>query len=158
MLSRKGYETNLRLKEAGLLDGWLRRCPEFNFRRDFVAIQRRAFGRRICNFRNIRKIYITTMVEQLPEHFVMRLYGHNSLKTMTYYLGSRESYYKIAAETASKGIKMGTLGPQFVKRRPQSATSSMGCIGLELTTSCVSKGRSLYNSLSHINLYALFQH
>jgi integrase len=108
-LSERRYENILKLKAAGLLTGWIRRCPDQNFRRDFVAIQRRAFGRQIGDFHALRKTYTTRMCENLPEHFVMRLTGHNSLKTMTYYLASRESYFEIARKTASGAIRTGPL-------------------------------------------------
>ncbi|MHC4620378.1 MAG: tyrosine-type recombinase/integrase [Planctomycetota bacterium] len=107
LLSEKRYENILRLKAAGLMTGWIIRCPDQNFRRDFVAIQRKAFGRQVGDFHSLRKTYTTRMCESLPEHFVMRLTGHNSLKTMTYYLASRESYYETARKTASGAIKIG---------------------------------------------------
>jgi len=112
-LSPRRYKAMLERKNTGLLTEGLRRCPDLNFRRSFVAIQRRAFGRQIGDFHSLRKTYTTLMCEQLPEHFVMRLTGHNSLKTMTYYLASRESYYDIARKTASEGIKNGTQTPQI---------------------------------------------
>ncbi len=109
-LPPKRYKNLLALKEAGMLDESMRKCPEQNFRRTFVGIQRRAFGRQIGDFHSLRKTFTTLMCEELPEHFVMRLTGHNSLKTMTYYLASRESYYDIARKTAVPDIKMGHLG------------------------------------------------
>lgn len=112
LLTPQRYKSILRLKEAGILTGWARKCPDQNFRRSFVAIQRKAFGRQIGDFHSFRKTYTTLMCEQLPQHFVMRLTGHNSLKTMTYYLASRESYFNTAREIASEGIKNGTLGLQ----------------------------------------------
>lgn len=112
MLSAARYSNIMKLKAAGLLTDRIRRCPEQNFRRTFVNIQRRAFGRQIGDFHSLRKTYTTSMCEQLPEHFVMRLTGHSSLKTMTYYLASRESYYETAKEIASKAIKNGVPGLQ----------------------------------------------
>jgi len=105
----KTYQRFLHLNSLGLLSGRERRCPDWNFRRDFVKIQRRAFGRQIGDFHSLRKTFTTRMCEILPEHFVMRLTGHNSLKTMTYYLASRESYYTDARRIAQSGIKMGPL-------------------------------------------------
>lgn len=113
------YERFLHLSSLGLLSGLQRRCPDWNFRRDFVKIQRRAFGRQIGDFHSLRKTYTTRMCEDLPEHFVMRLTGHSNLETMTYYLGSRESYYEDARRIAQRGIKMGPLinkGPLSEKR------------------------------------------
>ena len=105
MLSAKRYYKIMRLKTAGLLTDRVRRCPEVNFRRTFVAIQRKAFGRQIGDFHSLRKTYTTFMCEQLPEHFVMRLTGHNSLKTMRYYLAARESYYAQARKIVQRGIE-----------------------------------------------------
>ncbi len=111
-LPDRTYERMVRLTGLGLVTGYQRRCPDWNFRRDFVAIQRRAFGRQIGDFHSLRKTYTTRMCEELPEHFVMRLTGHNSLKTMTYYLASRESYYENARQKAQEGIKIGPPGGQ----------------------------------------------
>lgn len=106
-ISSPRLRTLRRLKEAKLLKDRHRRCPEENFRRDFVAIQRRAFGRQIGDFHSLRKTCITEMCEVLPEHFVMKLSGHSSTKTLTYYQSARESYYEIARKTASEAIKKG---------------------------------------------------
>ncbi len=104
------YQRMLRLNQAGLLNERQRKCPESNFRRSFVRIQKKAFGRQINTFHGFRKTYTTLMAEQLPQHFVMRLTGHNSSKTMTHYLGVRESYFEKAREVASKSIKKGPEG------------------------------------------------
>jgi len=112
MLRAARYGSIMKLKAVGLLTDRIRRCPEQNFRRTFVNIQRRAFGRQVGDFHSLRKTYTTLMCERLPEHFVMRLTGHNSLKTMTYYLASRESYYETAKEVASQTIKNGVPGLQ----------------------------------------------
>jgi len=103
------YENFLHLSSLGLLTGRQRRCPNWNFRRDFVNIQKRAFGRQIGDFHSLRKTYTTRMCEILPDHFVMRLTGHSSLKTMTHYLAVRESYFEVARQIAQNGIKMGPL-------------------------------------------------
>lgn len=114
------YERMCHLGQLGLLSGIQRKCPDWNFRRSFVKIQKKAFGRQIGDFHSLRKTYTTRMCESLPEHFVMRLTGHNSLKTMTYYLASRESYYIKARQKAQEGIKM---GPLEVKEAPAKYTS-----------------------------------
>lgn len=107
-LTVRQYQKHLERKRLmGVLPEDIRRCPNLNFRRSFVAIQRKAFGRQIGDFHMLRKTYTTWMCEVLPEHFTMRLTGHNSLKTMTYYLASRESYYDIARNTVLEGIKEG---------------------------------------------------
>lgn len=107
MLSKRNYENLLRLHRVGLLKGRQRKCPDGNFNRTFRTIQRQAFGRTIGDFHSLRKTFTTRMCEELPDHFVMRLTGHNSLKTMTYYLGVRQSYYQKALEVASNAIKTG---------------------------------------------------
>lgn len=109
MISRERYNNIMKLAVVGLLNGWVRRCPDQNFRRTFVNIQRKAFGRQIGDFHTFRKTYTTVICEKLPEHFAMRLTGHKSLKTMTYYLASRESYYQDARRIASESINLGRL-------------------------------------------------
>lgn len=117
-LTERRYNNLLRqMAVCGVLPESVRKTPDNNFRRTFVAIQRRAFGRQIGDFHSLRKTFTTVMCEELPDHFVMKLTGHNSLKTMTYYLGSRESYYTQAREIASEGIKNGTLGLQSTPKR-----------------------------------------
>jgi integrase len=105
----------------GLLKQRHRKCPEENFRRTFVAIQRRAFGRQIGDFHMLRKTFTTMMCDRLPEHFVMRLTGHSNLRTMTYYLASRESYHDRVREIAAEGIKIGPLA------RPETHTNRAVC-------------------------------
>ncbi|MBN2314453.1 MAG: site-specific integrase [Sedimentisphaerales bacterium] len=106
-LTPKQYARLLSLKDAGFLKEELRKCPLENFRRTFVGIQRSAFGRQIGDFHMLRKTFTTNMCGRLPEHFVMRLTGHSNLKTMTYYLASRESYYVQASKIAQDAIKNG---------------------------------------------------
>jgi len=137
MLSQRRYEANLRLKNAGILSGWIRRCPDQNFRRSFVAIQRKAFGRQVGDFHSLRKTYITLMCEELPEHFVAKLTGHTNSKTMTYYLASRESYFDIARQVASKGIKNRDAWLAAQSKGDVAAASRLGDTGLEPVTSCV---------------------
>lgn len=107
MLSKKNYENLLRLHNSGCLLGRKRKCPDGNFNRTFRMIQFKAFGRVIGDFHAFRKTFTTRMCEELPDHFVMKLTGHNSLKTMTYYLGVRQSYYARALEVAGSAIKVG---------------------------------------------------
>lgn len=105
----KVYCRLITLKDAGLLDQTRRNCPLQNFRRTLVTIHRKAFGRQIGNFKMLRSTYTTMMCDLLPEHFTIKLLGHSSTKTLTYYQAARESYYEIARQIASKGIKMGPL-------------------------------------------------
>lgn len=126
MLSAERYGNIMKLEAAGLLNGRIRRCPDQNFRRSFVNIQRRAFGRQIGDFHSFRKTYTTLMCEHLPNDFVMKLTGHNSLKTMTYYLSSRESYYSTAREIASRVIKNGVSGLQHAPKEGVSCETPTG--------------------------------
>jgi len=103
------YARMLSLKDAGCLKERQRKCPLENFRRSFVGIQRRAFGQQIGDFHMLRKTFTTNMCNGLPEHFVMRLTGHSNLKTMTHYLGSRESYFDMARKIALDGLKNGGI-------------------------------------------------
>jgi len=98
----------LGLQRLGLLRHRQRKCPQENFRRTFVAIQRRAFGRQIGNFHQLRKTFTTMMCTGLPDYQVMQLTGHSSLKTMTYYLASRQSDDQIVRQIASQGLKKGS--------------------------------------------------
>lgn len=102
----KRYHVILRLREAGLLTGRTRRCPIGNFRRDFVTIQRRAFGRQIGTFHELRKTYITEMASHLPDYFVTKLSGHSDTRTMvTYYTAVKESQYAQAREIVDAATK-----------------------------------------------------
>jgi integrase len=99
----------LYLQKSGLLTATQRKRPEDNFRRTFVSIQRKAFGRQIGDFHRFRKTFTTNMVEQLPEHIVMSLTGHKCRKTLTHYTGVRESFYDQARNIVTDRLKKGTL-------------------------------------------------
>ena len=103
------YAHMLYLQRSGLLKARQRKCPEDNFRRTFVGIQRRAFGRQIGDFHRFRKTYTTNMIEQLPDHIVMSLTGHRDRKTLTHYTGVRKSYYVQARKIVSDRLKNGSL-------------------------------------------------
>jgi integrase len=119
-LTHRRYAHLLYLQSAGLLTATQRKRPEDNFRRTFVGIQKRAFGRQIGDFHRFRKTYITNMVEQLPEHIVMSLTGHKCRKTLTHYTGGRESFYEQARKIASDRLKKGTL------LKPESPRKEVG--------------------------------
>lgn len=126
MLPPAVYENLLKLKRAGLLTERRRKRPNDNFRRDFVNIQRKAFGRQIGDFHSLRKTYATEMCEVLPQHFVMKLTGHSSAKTMTHYLSARESYYNTARDVAARCIKTGTLACRRPSRGGVNCESPTG--------------------------------
>lgn len=135
LLSVRRYENLLRLKRMGLLTGRKRGCPYENFRRDFVRIQKKAFGRQIGNFHSLRKTYITEMANQLPVHFVMRLSGHSDPKTMvTYYTAARTEQYEQARKIASDTAKNGMLPKGGI---PHTKNTTVGDTGLEPVASCV---------------------
>ncbi len=104
-IPQKRYANMIHLNSLGMLTERVRKCPIQNFRRTFVNIQRKAFGRQIGDFHRLRKTYTTMMCEELPNHFVMRLTGHSNLRTMMYYLASRESHFEQARQIASGRIK-----------------------------------------------------
>jgi integrase len=104
-LSKRRYENLLKLKDLGFLKGRMRGCPYENFRRDFVTIQRKAFGRQIGNFHNFRKTYITDMVSKLPDYFVARLSGHSNVKTLTnYYCAVKDEQYEKARQIVTESM------------------------------------------------------
>jgi len=109
MISQRKYDNILKLKIAGLLSSRTKRCPDENFRRGFVAIQRKAFGRQVGTFHDLRRTYITIMLEQgLAPHQVKVLSGHSNLETLgNFYAGIRSSLYDEAKKIASKITKMG---------------------------------------------------
>lgn len=105
LLAPRRYRSMLSRSEQGILGERQMKCPEENFRRTFVQVQIKAFGRQIGDFHQLRKTYTTERCDEgLPAHFVMRLTGHSSLKTMTYYLASRESYFDMARKAIEKRV------------------------------------------------------
>lgn len=108
-LNHRRYAHMLYMQRSGLLNFRQRKCPEENFRRTFVGIQRKAFGCQIGDFHRLRKTYTTNMIEQLPDHIVMSLTGHKCRKTLTYYTGVRKSFFDQARKIASDRLKKGSL-------------------------------------------------
>jgi len=134
-LSPTRYRTLLRLKAAGMLCERVEKCPDENFNRDFRAIQRRAFGRRIGDFHSLRKTCITHWAEQLPDFFVCKLSGHSKVSTMvTYYVTARQSLW---AEARKLSIADSNAGRWFVPAAPQTKELQLGGRGLEPLTPCV---------------------
>lgn len=126
MVSQKRYANMIHLNNLGMLTERQRKCPISNFRRIFLKIQIKAFGRQIGDFHRLRKTYTTMMCEELPNHFVMRLTGHSNLKTMTYYLASRESHFEQARQIASGRIKKDLSGPERSPKKVALATTFTG--------------------------------
>ncbi len=132
MLSPKRIARMLELKRDGFLKESHRKCPLQNFRRTFVKIQKQAFGKQIGDFHRLRKTFTTKMCSQLPDYFVMKLTGHSNLKTMTYYLASRESMYEQARLIASGEEKKGFSDKEKPQKSSYHIATLMGDTGLEL--------------------------
>jgi len=107
-LPHRRYFHMLGLQERAVLTARRRKCPEENFRRSFVAIQRRAFGRQIGDFHMLRKTYVTN-ISGLPEQVLMSLSGHRDRRTLTYYTGVRQSMMDEARKIVSERLKNGHL-------------------------------------------------
>lgn len=80
----------------GSLSGDWRRCPEYNFRRTFVGIHRRAFGRQIGDFHQLRRTWTTDLADVLPDSALMQLGGWQRRETVGRYAGVRGSHYELA--------------------------------------------------------------
>ena len=124
MLSPTRYKHLMRLKAAGLLGNRQRRCPEENFRRTFVSIQRRVFGRQIGDFHSIRKTFATNMLDAgSPQHLVQRMLGHSDARTMlTYYTGCNEVAYEDARQCVLNIVMGRVPGSQLAERRRTEGT------------------------------------
>ena len=92
LLSPSRYDYLMDLKAEGLLIDRIAKCPEANFRRDWLMILRRA-AISDGTFHDLRATCITEWFEQsMMPHEVQRLAGHASIDTtMRYYVGIRES-------------------------------------------------------------------
>lgn len=97
---------------AGELAGRWRKCPELNFRRTFVGIQRRAFGRQIGDFHQLRRTYTTDLTDVLPDSAVMELCGWTRRQTVSRYAGVRQSHYAVAYDRLAEVGKRGLGGLQ----------------------------------------------
>ena len=137
-IPHRRYRYLMGLKSAGMLNERMRICPLDNFRRTFVAIQRKAFGRQVGTFHDLRKTYATEMASSLPDYFTARLLGHSNVSTLvTYYTATKDSQYLQARQIAENAIKGTTVGSQSVFEGAASAVPRMGDTELESVTSCV---------------------
>lgn len=105
-LNQRRYSYLLGLQELGLLDSNKRNCPIDNFRRTFKSIQQRAFGKNINRtFHDLRKSFVTNMLDALPPLFVAKMAGHSSVTvTNDYYYSAKDCQYELARETMQKGV------------------------------------------------------
>lgn len=111
LLAPKKYAILLQRSSQGIITERSRKCPLENFTRTFNGIQRQAFGRQLGDFHQLRKTYTTDCCDEgLPAHFIMKLTGHSNLKTMTYYLAGRESYFTMARKAIEKRVNREVKG------------------------------------------------
>ena len=106
----------LDLDRRGLLTDHQRKRPEDNYHRTLMAIQRRAFGRRVGDWHQFRRTYITNL-SQLPEQVLMKLSGHSDRRTLTHYTGIRSSMFEQAREIVDRHVKNGHPGGPDARRR-----------------------------------------
>ena len=153
LLRAERYEHLFELKQAGKLTDRIAKCPDNNFRRNWLVICKRA-GVEDATFQDLRATCITEWFEQgLMPHEVQKLAGHASIETtMRYYVGIRESMIERAklASAAALGDDLvarwlrapenGSLGknkrhqpnPQLVDT---ATLTKIGATGLEPATS-----------------------
>ncbi|HUU94048.1 MAG TPA: phage integrase SAM-like domain-containing protein [Phycisphaerae bacterium] len=113
------------------LDDWApwRKLPELNFRRVFVGIQRRAFGRQIGDWHQFRRTYTTALAEVLPDKAIMELTGHSRRETLDPYTAVRSSHWRAAYECVAGVLKKGPGRIQLL--RPSHVTAPWRGPGLE---------------------------
>ena len=113
-------------------DDWApwRKLPEMNFRRIFVAIQKRAFGQQIGDWHQFRRTYTTALAEVLPDKALMTLTGHARRETLDVYTSVRRSHWDTAYETVANVLKKGPGRVQVL--RPSYVTAHRHGPGLEV--------------------------
>jgi integrase len=111
MLTAQRYQNVMALKHSDKLIDRVAKCPDGNFRRNFMAVCKRARLEDVT-FHDLRSTCITEWMEQgMMPHEVQRLAGHSSIETtMNYYVGIRESMLQRAREAsrAALGTDFGT--------------------------------------------------
>jgi integrase len=119
-------EAILREQKAGRLSDRRRKCPEPNFRRTLVGIQRRAFGRQIGDFHQFRRTFTTHMADVLPDKALMELTGHSQRRTLDRYTAVRQSHFQAAFEAVSGILRKGAAGLQIGDFRGPPVDGSAG--------------------------------
>ena len=117
------YEYMMKLKTTGRLIDRVAKCPDNNFRRNWMLICKKA-GVEGVTFHDLRSTCITEWFEQgMMPHEAQRLAGHQSIETtMRYYVGIRESMIDRAREASSAAL--GTDFGTHLARTPQNTHSS----------------------------------
>jgi hypothetical protein len=123
MLTAQRYQNVMNLKRSGKLIDRVCKCPDSNFRRNFLVICKRA-GLDDVSFHDLRSTCITEWMEQgMMPHEVQRLAGHSSIETtMNYYVGIRESMLQRArqASRAALGADFGAHLARTPENDPES--------------------------------------
>ncbi len=111
------------LKEAGQLIDRVAKCPDNNFRRNWLHICNKA-GVEDATFHDLRATCITEWLEHgVMPHEVQKLAGHSSIETtMNYYVGIRDEMIGKARQASQTA-----LGSDFVtvlSHQPQNHEKS----------------------------------
>lgn len=112
LLCQATVESMLEAQKAGTLCERDRKCPEQNFRRTFVGIQRRAFGQQVGTWHQWRRTWITQLGDVLSDKALMELSGHTKRSTLDPYTAVRQSHFQAAFEAVSSILKKGPRGLQ----------------------------------------------
>ena len=105
LLPPERYQHLIRLKEAGQLIDRVCKCPDNNFRRNWLHLCKKASIEDLT-FHDLRATCITEWFEQgMMPHEVQRLAGHSSIETtMKYYVGFRETMIDRARQASSAAL------------------------------------------------------
>ena len=147
------YKLLMGLKKSGKLTDRVAKCPDSNFRRNWLVIRRRA-GITDITFHDLRATCITEWFEQgMMPHEIQKLAGHSSINTsMKYYVGIRESMIdraRLASSAALTGNSVANLLqtgkyvafsknkaiPNDSQHLGTAALTKLGATGLEPATS-----------------------
>lgn len=153
LLTPERYQYLIRLSNTGKLIDRIAKCPDGNFRRNWLQICKKAAVKG-ATFHDLRATCITEWFEQgMMPHEVQRLAGHSSIDTtMNYYVGIRESMIDRARQASrlALGENLGTHlartpqnGNVYIKKaRPtisqpvdNANLTKIGATGLEPATS-----------------------
>ncbi|MBN1817940.1 MAG: tyrosine-type recombinase/integrase [Sedimentisphaerales bacterium] len=110
LLTPERYQRVMYLKKTGRLIDRVAKCPDNNFRRNWLVLCKKA-GVEKATFHDLRATCITEWLEQgVMPHEVQRLAGHSSVETtMRYYVGIRDTMIDKARQAS-----LSALGQEFV--------------------------------------------
>ena len=153
LLTPQRYGHLMTLKATGRLKDRVRKCPDNNFRRNWLVICRRARVADVA-FHDLRATCITEWFEQgMMPHEVQRLAGHASIETtMKYYVGIRESMLGRARAASTKALSANSVAnllqvvpkppdyhrdvtPRATQASAAKELTTIGATGLEPATS-----------------------